>query len=335
MFLLLESKNEIAAAQQKLKATIRRELKRKAIKNIGYPGGTTFDAEVLTDGRYWFWSHDHRAMDAPNPRRLNWFGLFWADSDLQIAVEVNTPYKGRNDGVGGYFGRDADTGAIYLFHSGGVRGGRKGVGKDAFLAWTDKVPMEAVDSSGEPRNGILVMPIEGKAATRSAVRYIDEIARFKQAVRQGLPDKAGFKRKQKEYRDFYSEPRGRRKGKRSAQIDYISRHGDIVDGVEGWRKSQPLKNGARIVKNVFMDLGLVIGKDRKLVEVYEVKPSTARGEIYHAIGQLMVHGTAEQCQRTIVLPEKEPIASDLTHALKRLGIRQLKFKLDELKATII
>jgi hypothetical protein len=335
MFLLLESKNEIAAAQQKLEATIRREFKTKVTKNIGYPGGTTSDADVLTNGHYWFWSRDHRAARSPNPRRLNWFGVFWEDADLQISVEINTPYKGRNDRIGGYFCRDSGTGVVYLFHSGGVRGGKKGVGKNAFMAWTDRVPTEAVDSAGESRNGILIMPIDGIAATRSATRYIDEIAGFKKAVRKGIADKAGFKRKQKEYRGFYPEPRGRRKGKRSGQIDYISRHPDIVDAVKTWRKLRSLKNGAQIVKNVFIDLGVVIGRDRKLVEVYEVKPDTDRGQIYHAIGQLMVHGDAEQCQRTIVLPVKEPIAPDLERALKRLGIRQLKFKLDESKATII
>jgi hypothetical protein len=335
MFLLLESKDEIAKAQRKLEATIRREFKARATKNIGYPGGTTSDAKVCTDGRHWFWSKNHRTKGAPNPRRLNWFGLFRADADLQISVEINTPYKERNNRIGGYFGRDTDTGAIYLFHSGRAGGSKKGVGKEAFLAWSNEALTEAVDSGGGLRKGVLVMPIEGKAATRPAIRYIDEIARFKQALQLGMPGKAAFQQKQKEYRDFYSEPRGRRKGKRSAQIDYISRHGDILDALEIWRNKQPFEKGTRIVKNVHLDMGLVVGRERRLVEAYEIKPSAARSDVYQAIGQLMVHGTSEQCQRTIVLPQKEPIASDLADALKRMGIRQLKFKLDEMKAKII
>lgn len=106
MFSLIESKEEIAKAQRKLEAAIRRDFKTKAVKNIGYPGGTTFDAKVFTDGSYWYWSSDHDGEDIPNPRRLNWFGLFRGDADLQISVEINTAYEGRNDQVAGFFARD-------------------------------------------------------------------------------------------------------------------------------------------------------------------------------------------------------------------------------------
>jgi hypothetical protein len=333
MFSLLESKAEIAKAQRKLEATIRRDLSSKAIKNIGYPGGTTFDAKVNTDLHHWFWSKDLDGAGKANPRRLNWFGLFREDADLQISVEINTPYEGRNDQIAGSFARDSDTGAIYLLHSGRVGGAKKGVGKSTFLAWSNAHLTEVGDSSGGIRGGILVMPIEGKAATRSAIRYIDTVARFKQAVRAGETNTPEFQQKEKLYRDFYSEPRGRRKGKRSSEIDYVSRHGDVLDALEAWRSSLPLEKGARQVKNVLFDLGVAMGQE--LVEVYEIKTSTARAHVYTAIGQLMVHGTAQKCRRVTVLPHREPIAPDLTNALKRLGIDLLRFRLGKVKATIV
>ena len=154
MFSLIESEEEIAKAQHKLEATIRRDFKRKVTKNIGYPGGTTFDARVVTNGNHWYWSSDYDGKNAPNPRRLNWFGLFRDDSNLQISVEINTAYKGRNNQVAGFFGRDNDTGKIYLLHSGRVGGGTKGVGKSAFMAWRDQLPIDVVDSSGDIREGI-------------------------------------------------------------------------------------------------------------------------------------------------------------------------------------
>lgn len=333
MFLLLESKNEIAKAQRKLEASIRRAFNKRATKNIGYPGGTTPDANVYTNGHYWFWSEDCDDSEEANPRRLNWFGLFREDSDLQISVEINTPYEGRNDRVAGFFARDNDTSSTYLFHSGRVGGGRKGVGKMTFLAWSDQRLIGVVGSSGGIRDGVLVMPIEGTAATRSAVRYIDTIARFKQAVRAGETDTRGFQRKQKTFAEFYSESRGRRKGKRAGEIDYLSRHGDIVDALYAWRNSRALPKGCRLVKNALIDLGVAVG--RELVEVYEVKTVTARSDVYSAIGQLMVHGNATDCRRVIVLPQKEPIAADLADALQRLGIQLLEFKVDKVKATIV
>lgn len=117
MFSLIESKEEIVKAQRKLESTIRRDFKIKAVKNIGYPGGTNFDTEVFTDGSYWYWASDHDGENVPNPRRLNWFGLFTDNADLQISVEINTAYSGRNDQVAGFFARDNDTGSIYLLET--------------------------------------------------------------------------------------------------------------------------------------------------------------------------------------------------------------------------
>lgn len=333
MFTLIESKEEITKVQRKLESTIRRDFKRQATKNIGYPGGTTFDAKVVTDGTYWYWSSDHNSKDVANPRRLNWFGLYKTEGDLQISVEINTAYEGRNDQVAGFFARDNDTGSIYLLHSGRVGGGTKGVGKSAFLAWSGKPPVDVVDSSGGVREGVLVMPVDSIAASRSAVRYVDIIARFKLAVRAGDMETPEFQRKKKELDDFYAEARGRRKGRRSAQIDYLSRHGDVVDALNSWRISKHLPKGARVVKNVLIDMGVAVGRD--LVEVFEVKTSTARSDVYGAIGQLMVHGTAADCRRVIVLPHKETIAADITEALQRLNIELLRFQLDKRKATIL
>ena len=331
MFALLEVKEEIAKAQRKLEATFRREFSKKIVKNIGYPGGTTRNVTVFTNDRYWFWSGDDK--NAPNPRRLNWFGLFRKDVDLQITVEINTVYEGRSNQVAGFFARNNDTGAIYLLHSGGVGGGTKGVGKVEFLALSNQRLEDVADLSGGIREGVLVMPIEGKAASRSAIRYIEDIAHFKQTVRDGAIDTPEFKRKRKEFEEFYAESRGRRKGKRSGEIDYISRHGDVVDALHSWRTSRALPKGSRLVKNVLIDMGVQVGHE--LVEVFEVKTSTARSDIYVAIGQLMVHGTLEGCRRGLVIPHNKPLASDLKYALRRLDIELLKFKLDGEQATII
>jgi hypothetical protein len=333
MFLLLESEEEIAKAQRKLEAAIRRDFKKTTIRNIGYPGGKNVNANVNHNGTYWFWSGHYDGPDIANPRCLNWFGLFQNDENFQISVEINTAYENKNKLIAGFFAKNTETGMIYLFHSGRVGGGTKGVGKTDFLAWSSEPLEEVVDLSGDIREGVLVMPIEGIAASRSAIRYIETIVNFKKAVRAGDLATPEFKKKKKEYDDFYSESSGRRTGRRSAEIDYLSRHGDVVDALNVWRTSKPLRKDGRIVKNVLIDMGVAVGDD--LVEVFEVKTSTARSDVYCAIGQLMVHGTAAQCRRVIVLPEKEKIADDLTDAFTRLNIELVTFELDEDKATII
>ena len=333
MFSLIESKVEIAKAQRKLEASFRRDFNQKATKNIGYPGGTTQDAAVVTNGRYWYWAADHDHSKSPNPRRLNWFGMFRDDKGLQISVEINTPYEGANGQIAGFFARDNDTGSIYLFHSGRVGGGTKGVSKTAFLTWSGQKLLKVFDSEGHVRDGILVMPVEGPAATRSAIRYIESIAEFKKAVRAGETSTADFQKKEKQLTDFYEEARGRRKGTRTAGFDYVSRHGEVVDALHAWRKAAGLVKGSRLVKNVLIDLGVAAGGG-SLTEVYEVKTSALRSDVYTAIGQLLVHGQSEDCKRIIVLPRSGSLASDLDRALKRNAIDIIRFRLTEESALI-
>ncbi|AXQ21261.1 hypothetical protein BEN71_03775 [Acinetobacter wuhouensis] len=332
MFTLIESREEINKAQQDLERSIRRDFKKEIKKNIGYPGGTVFDAQVQSDGTYWFWSTDHNGKDVLNPRRLNWFGLLSNSSSLDISVEINTVYKGRNDRIAGFFARDSETGSVYLMHSGRVGGGTEGVGKEAFLAWSNQQPIEVLDSLGNVKEGIVVMPVQGIAVTQPAIFYINNIANFKQAVRDGELTSPEFQKKKKEFSDFYSESHGQRQGKRSEEIDYISRHGEIVDAVYKWRSANSLPDKSHLVKNLYIDLGVAI--DNNLVEVYEVKTNSNRTNIYTAIGQLMVHGVSNECQRTLVLPYDQELAQDLQDTLKRLNIKLLTFKLNK-KSTII
>lgn len=332
MLSLIKDADLIAKAQKRLVETIRREFRTTLTKNIGYPGGTTRDARMFTDGTHWFWSSDLDQADAPNPRRLNWFGILRKGTHQEITVEINTAYSGRNDQVAGFFARDSRSGTVYLLHSGRVGGGTKGVSKAAFLTWSNEPPVQAVDSAGGCRDGIVVMPIEGISATRSAVRYVDIVARFKEAVRGGEITSAEFRRSKAAFEKFYSEGRGRRTGTRSSKIDYLSRHGDVVDALRSWRESRAMPHGARIVKNVYVDLGVEV--DGELLEVFEVKTSTSRSDLYAAVGQLLVHGDSSACKRVLVIPEKETVAPDLSDAIDRLEIEVRRFRLHKAGATI-
>jgi len=333
MFILLEGKQDIAAAERTLEATFKREFSRRETKYIGYPGGSTHDAKVYTDGTYWYWPGGKYDKNTPNPRLLNWFGLFNEETGLNITVEINVALEGRNDQAGGFFARDSNTGRIYLMHSGRVGGGTKGVSKEKFLAWSNAELHEAIDLTGKPREGIIAMPIDALGATQPCVQYIRKIAEFKIAVREGLIDSLKFRATLDKWQEYYAESHGRRKGKRSSEIDYISRHGEVVDALNTWRKSTGLEKGQFIVKNNLIDLGVKTGAE--LTEIYEVKSSASRQSVYTAIGQVFVHGTSDNCQRIIVLPQDESLSEDLKLALKRTRIKLLPYKLDRYKATIL
>jgi hypothetical protein len=82
-----------------------------------------------------------------------------------------------------------------------------------------------------------------------------------------------------------------------------------------------------LVKNVLIDLGVASGKN--LNEIYEVKTSAFRSDVYSAIGQLLVHGSKEDCKRVIVLPQNDKLANDLERALIRNSIEIVRYMLTE------
>lgn len=322
MFEILEDAAQIAAAQRKFEDVVRHSFSKKAVRNIGFPGDTYHDATIWIFGNYWY--HTHHDREAKTPRKVNWFGVLTESGSLDISVEINTVYEGTNARVAGYFARDGKSGEICVFHTGKVGGGTPGVGKMAFLQWSHPELVTASRSEGNAVVGVLLMRINSNASVRPVLRYVDTIVAFKEAVRKGETQTTKFKKEANKFRDFFSEASGRRQGRRRSEIDYISRHGDIVDALHLWRKRSGL-NGGRIVKNPLIDLG--IEKRGKLHEIYEVKSSADRQELYTAIGQTLVHGVDPRCRRAIVLPSGEHLKQDIENALNRLSIGVMRFKL--------
>jgi hypothetical protein len=322
MFIMIESREEIRLAQSRLEATMRRALQQTLTRNIGYPGGTVRDAEVITDGSYWYRSADNRRVR--NPRRLNWFGLVAGEGPLQITVEINTPYEGRNDMTAGFFARYGDNGRVYLMHSGRIGGGHQGVGQRAFFAQMNMRPDQVIDAAGRTRWAVPVVAVDDAAGPSPARRYVDVVAEFKRRVRSNEFTNSEARTRQARFNDYYQESWGRRLGRRATEIDYVSRHGEVVDALAQWRARRGLGDNERLVKDQLIDLG--VETEAGLSEVYEVKTSTDR-PTYAGIGQLLVHGTLDRCQRTLVLPIPFQLRPDLALALERLGIGWLGFRL--------
>jgi hypothetical protein len=88
-----------------------------------------------------------------------------------------------------------------------------------------------------------------------------------------------------------------------------------------------------LAKNALIDLGFE--HRGRLLEIYEVKSSAKRQDLYTAIGQTLVHGTDARCQRAVVLPVGERLRGDLEKALDRLNIEVIRFKLTTSSARIL
>lgn len=323
MFTLLENKDEISLAHDNLLKSIKKNFTKKSIRNIGHPGGTLYDSNVYTDGTYWFSAVDY--IKATSPRKLNLFGLYKKENSLNITAEVNTPYQGINNSVSGFFAKNSKNDKIYLFHTGRIGGGAKGVGKHAFLAWSNESLTEVIDSKGEFRYGIPVLHINKMESTKSMEKYIDCVVKFKKVVKEGGLNSIEQKNNLNKYLDYYKESTGRRKGNRASNLDYLSRHGDVVDSLRVYLLNKGINKSERFVKNVLIDLG--IEKKGELISVYEIKTSCSRTNLYTGIGQLLVHSPHVNCQKTLVVPNEEELSSDVLNALSRLGIKLIQFSL--------
>jgi len=245
-------------------------------------------------------------------------------NSLSIALEVNTYFEGLDRRVAGFFAKDMTTDRLYLMHNGGIGGGRKGQSKSAFLQWRGGSLVDIVSSDGHTELAIPVMALEGQYALETAFAYIDEVHRFKQAVRDGSLEPPERNSGDRLPGDYFPESSGRRKGKRrSSLIDYVSRHGMIVDDLKNWRSLRPIQRRARFTKNILIDLS--ISTNMKILELYEVKTGSDRQSIYSAIGQLMVHDRNGDSKKYIVIPDDGDLQDDVAAALVRMEISVIRF----------
>ena len=314
MLSLLVTRDEIAQAQKQLQTTMGTLFPERHRPDADFP--------FHHDGRYWYRAGCHAADDGTVTRHLNAFGAVEKGLHPPATVEVSIAAEGRNNQLGSFFAREVATGSVYLMHSGSINPGG--------YEFRERLGLEqlpAFDGSDEPRFGYVVVAVNTPTSGRSLTWYLERI----EAYRQGLTDdepqlqEGGF-------RPFFKEPRGWRVAHGPVAVEYRSRHGEVVDALRSWRENQPMDPGWRIVKDEFIDLGIADARN-SLVELYEVKTSSARSDVYSAIGQLMIHSPV-RCRRMMVLPGDPPLPTPVEAALRRLEIDVLEFTLDDERAYI-
>ena len=177
------------------------------------------------------------------------------------------------------------------------------------------------------------MPIAARGAALAAVAYVEAIIDFKAAVREGRTETTTAKERNTSIARTLMNPSAA-KGTGLGPRHRLR--------IQAWRSSEkpermastqrPCRN-QQIVKSVLLDLG--VSRGTELVEAYEVKTSTMRGDIYTGIGQLTVHAKRVDCLRTLVLPADESLATDLIAALKRNNIQLQRYRLTETGVTLL
>ncbi len=277
---------------------------------------------IQHNNKYWFGSSEV-GTDVGVHRHWNPFGVYSDDGNLGISVEINIPINDNTRRISGFFARDQDSETLYLMHDGGIGGGRKGIGRDAFLEASNARPQEVQTSTGM-RSGLIVAPLKARHFEAGVSSYLRNVIAFKAAVAAGHPLQpilglpAGT-----EYAEYYREFSGRKTGG-GDRFTYESRHGDIVHALLDWVPSQGIVG--EIQKSVLVDLA--VRHHGELVTVFEVKSSADRQSLYTAIGQLMVHSAnAEGVQRYLVIPAGR-VPDDIHGCLAALSIRVIRYEIN-------
>jgi len=186
------------------------------------------DSRAMTihhNGKYWFSSLAPNQDDV-TPRFWNPFGEYRATGNFQIAVELNVPTASNSGRVSGFFAIDVETGSAYLMHDGGVGGGRKGVGRTAFLAWSDSKLVPVVDLQGDIRLGIVVAPVDAESTSSDVARFVQKTIDFKEAVVNGETETEQARAAQQRYGEYFDEYSGKKRRRRIKEIEYSHETGD-------------------------------------------------------------------------------------------------------------
>lgn len=224
-------------------------------------------------------------------------------------------------------------GRIYLIHRGKVGGGKKGVGKSAFLRWYTG---ESETKAGEQslHGGELIEMMDGNKVTPVIViggleepRLLDRLTQFvlcakefRQLASTGKLRQQGKKPAVKAGRtdDSPGLPGGEFAGTKQytqkrnvvAQCD----HGLVVNHLlhllreEGHVARRDLLRDAYILKG------------ERVTHLFEVKTASNTTSLYAAVGQLLWHGGGGRANRLVcVLPHG--VDDEVTQRLKALSIR--------------
>jgi hypothetical protein len=326
---MITETKEKHAAQRLLERNLKQVLKGPETCSIGIRIGNTEQKMYSAgEGRLWV-VFGGVNKDSTLHRYWNAFGIYQPGASSQsIAVEINITTEDNSRQVAGFFARDVESDKIFLMHTGKVGGGRKGIGKSAFLRYSKAKLVEVCEDGGAIRDGIIVGELGHPNFARQVEAFVSRAQRFKDAAVRGDFETPEFERKIEEYDRYTQEFSGRKQGYRGGPFEYITCHGDIVQALYDERSAQRAK-GEEVFNSQLMDL--FVKKNGVVSEVYEVKTGCGRQLLYTAIGQLVTHAAIDghKVSKHLVVPADEMISEDLEKAFDTLGIQVRYFTLDE------
>ena len=157
-------------------------LRKNCMLNFGHKGGN-FTLKAHHDDKLWFSSKLRLEADC----YWNVYGLNPESSrSNDNAVQINVPIKGINRSKAGLFAEDASTKEIYLLHRGKIGGGRKGIGKTAFVSWYKGKIVIVDELDGRSSELFLVTSIRDPDIANKVRKFVSKVADFKSEITEKL-----------------------------------------------------------------------------------------------------------------------------------------------------
>lgn len=323
MLKLITGDKPIKKAQAQLVKKINADIPNKEPLELSSRGGVyTYEVHVQGNGK--LWAFVTNTYDKSEKKFWNSFGILSDDSTQMITVEINISLPVPRGRIAGAFAED-ESGNLLLVHTGAIGGGRKGIGKTAFLGWSGIIPYPATDHDGSEREVIPIAALSDESFIDKLQEFVFTVAEFKKAATQGIPDPSPARKKLlttfKAYQKGFS---GTKRCHRSGVVEYDSYHDDVVDEIR-LLKMQGGLDRDDLVTNQLVDLA--IKRKDKIVEIFEVKTGIQRQQLYTAIGQLLTHSAPTDARMTLVVPCIGAIPTDIDSVLTKLKISTQYFKL--------
>ena len=194
MFQIVGNLRQIRAYQGHLEKHLKSKLSAMGDYTIGFPGGN-MTCPVWANHNIWYATFEITDEDKSTPRFWNGFGLsheLRKNRSNNIAVEINMPTEGIGKIVAGFFAIDTNTKKTFLFHRGRVGGGRKGIGKSAFLGWYPSKTVIVHDENGNEDQALLIGALTSKTFIDELTKFVKKVAAFRQIVTSDEVDETTF-----------------------------------------------------------------------------------------------------------------------------------------------
>lgn len=147
-------------------------------RSVGFKGGSE---QVSVR---WYASLGYWAMLDPKRAETRYWCAFGVENpnehdELVITCEINPPHQGIDRTCAGLFVR-SNNGTVYLAHSGGIGGGRPGVGRTRFLEFFGSEKLDDVTwPDGRISEYVIIAALDDDELIMQVGDFVHKVAEFK------------------------------------------------------------------------------------------------------------------------------------------------------------